>query len=170
MSIDVSRVTAIDPPGCGCTECMVGEYIPLDSYYLNDVLEAALTGQIEISNHLHDSALIIYRDTSGAASYTTDSAFVERSDYIIIPPNGEDVDEPDVVDVSELDSHSSNWEDDSVYVLVEAIVFTDVFHSVKAGNPTDTTYVVYKTPDRETGTVPLYNCSDSLEPLILFSR
>lgn len=24
------RVLAIDPPGCGCTECILGEYIPID--------------------------------------------------------------------------------------------------------------------------------------------
>lgn len=86
MSIDVSRVRAIDPSGCGCTECIVGEYIQLDSYHLPEVLEAVLTGEIEIRNNLYESALIIYRNTSGTASYTTDSAFAERSDYIVVPP------------------------------------------------------------------------------------
>lgn len=24
------RLIAIDPPGCGCTECIIGDYVPLD--------------------------------------------------------------------------------------------------------------------------------------------
>lgn len=170
MRVDVSKVVAIDPPGCGCNECMTGEYIPLDSAYLDEVMEAVLTGEIDIENHLHDAALIIYRDKSGAAAYVTDSAFVERADYVIILPNQEDSTKPDVVDVSELDSRSSYLDDASTYAVVESIVFSEVFHAVKAANPTDDTYILYKTPDRETGTVPLHNCSEETEPIILFSR
>lgn len=82
----------------------------------------------------------------------------------MFPPNGEDVNEPDVVDVSEI-NHSPNWVDDSGNVEVEALISK----TMKAGNPTDVTYVVYQTPTRETGTVVLYNCSESAEPVILFS-
>lgn len=31
------RYIAIDPPGCGCTECLTGEYVPLDMATDEDV-------------------------------------------------------------------------------------------------------------------------------------
>jgi len=36
---------AIDPVGCGCTECLIGEYVPLECATADDVT-ALLTGQI----------------------------------------------------------------------------------------------------------------------------
>lgn len=30
---------AIDPPGCGCTECLTGEYVPLDQAQGQHVLD-----------------------------------------------------------------------------------------------------------------------------------
>jgi hypothetical protein len=39
------RRTAIDPPGCGCTECLSGEYVPLDQATDREV-ELMLKGEI----------------------------------------------------------------------------------------------------------------------------
>ena len=36
---------AIDPPGCGCTECMIGQYVPLDQATGQQVL-ALLAGKL----------------------------------------------------------------------------------------------------------------------------
>ena len=39
------KPTAIDPLGCGCTECITGEYVPLDRATPEQVLDM-LTGGI----------------------------------------------------------------------------------------------------------------------------
>lgn len=36
------RPLAIDPPGCGCTECLTGEYVPLDRASHQDIRRAQL--------------------------------------------------------------------------------------------------------------------------------
>ncbi|MER5891114.1 hypothetical protein ABT160_45500 [Streptomyces sp. NPDC001941] len=41
-------ITAVDPPGCGCTECLTGQYAPLDQATAQDIA-ALLSGQV--SNH-----------------------------------------------------------------------------------------------------------------------
>ena len=40
------RPTAIDPVGCGCTECLTGEYVPLDRATREQV-RAMLKGKIQ---------------------------------------------------------------------------------------------------------------------------
>lgn len=43
-----SGPTAIDPPGCGCTECMTGEYVPLNQATTQEILRL-------LSGHLRDN-------------------------------------------------------------------------------------------------------------------
>ena len=44
----ILTITAIDPPGCGCTECITGVYQPLDQA-TDTELVAMILGEIE--NH-----------------------------------------------------------------------------------------------------------------------
>lgn len=52
---------AIDPAGCGCTECITGEYIPLDAASSTDILKLVRGG---IGNNTGvDIPEWIYRDS-----------------------------------------------------------------------------------------------------------
>ncbi|MGW3308243.1 hypothetical protein ACWDG9_16840 [Streptomyces sp. NPDC001073] len=51
-----STLIAIDPPGCGCTECMTGEYVPLNRA-TPDQVAALLNGTLR--NHLHSGTKLL---------------------------------------------------------------------------------------------------------------
>lgn len=53
MTID-SRLLAIDPVGCGCTECIIGEYRPADQA-TDDEIQALFLGLLSdhTSEHWH---------------------------------------------------------------------------------------------------------------------
>lgn len=38
----------IDPAGCGCTDCIVGESTPLDQVRVEDLLAAFATGKVTV--------------------------------------------------------------------------------------------------------------------------
>lgn len=62
-------VRAIDPPDCGCTECIVGEYVPVRSANAADVARM-FTG--DASNHTGmDVALEIEWDRDGNVTNVT---------------------------------------------------------------------------------------------------
>lgn len=150
MSIDIQKIEAIDPPGCGCTECMIGEYIPLDSPYIDEVLEAVLDGVISPRNNQNDGTLIIYRMRNGRVTTTTDATMVARSDMVIIPPSNSYADEEDeVIDVSKLEE---DYEDDEEKLseLITAIV-----NDEEVTNSSDRTYIAYRSPYGETGIIEL---------------
>lgn len=55
------KVIAIDPPGCGCTECIIGEYVPLESANDQQVL-GLLTGRID--SHLYEGTEVEITSTT----------------------------------------------------------------------------------------------------------
>ena len=53
-------ILAVDPTGCGCTECIIGEYVPQEIWEEKATaadLAAVLTG--EVSNHTSQSLLYL---------------------------------------------------------------------------------------------------------------
>lgn len=46
---------AVDPPGCGCTECLTGEYIPLDQA-TEEQVRALAKGKL--ANHTDTGRLV----------------------------------------------------------------------------------------------------------------
>ncbi|MGW0333540.1 hypothetical protein ACWD0J_16985 [Streptomyces sp. NPDC003011] len=51
-----STVIAVDPPGCGCTECMTGEYVPLHRA-TPDQVASLLNGKLH--NNLHSGTKLL---------------------------------------------------------------------------------------------------------------
>jgi hypothetical protein len=152
MSIDISKIEAIDPPGCGCMECITGEYVPLDSPYIDEVFEAILAGIITPRNNQNNGTLIIYRMSNGRIYDTIDSRMVRRSDFVIVTPN-EDYfaeDGEDVVDVSTLEEKYED-EEEKLSELITSVMYG----SATASNPTYDTYITYRSPYGETGIIEL---------------
>jgi hypothetical protein len=154
MSIDISKIEAIDPPGCGCLECIIGQYIPLDSPYIDEVFEAVLNGDITPRNNQNDGTLIIYRTSGGYVGSTIDSTMLGRSDIVIIPPTDSWVDEEDsVIDVTALEREYDDTEEqeDEKAKLISSIVLDGATYS----NPTDNTYIAYRSRYNEYGVIDL---------------
>lgn len=149
MTIDLEKIRAIDPPGCGCTECIIGEYVPFDHPDIDEVLEAILDKSIELPrNNLNSGTLIIYRNSSGAIQTEINSTMLSRSDIEIIQPNNEDTEDSENIDVSMIEGLPAE--------LQNRIISALFYHEVQPANPTYNTYVVYRSPYGETGIIELY--------------
>ncbi len=64
--IDRNGPIAIDPPGCGCTECLTGEYVPLERATRQQILDL-------FAGHL--------RDNTGSGVEFTVVVSVNEGDY-----------------------------------------------------------------------------------------
>jgi hypothetical protein len=50
------RLIAVDPPECGCTECLIGEYVPLDmatSAHIRALFRGDLKNNLNTGTTLH---------------------------------------------------------------------------------------------------------------------
>lgn len=70
----MTRLIAIDPPGCGCTECIVGEYKPFDEASPEE-LEMMLRGRLR-NNTYWSNAEVAERMGLPSVRVTTSVAVV----------------------------------------------------------------------------------------------
>lgn len=69
----IGNAIGIDPSGCGCTDCIVGNSIPEDSSYLDELLRAHVEEGRDIVNRTYASALLVYKHRNG--SYAIESLY-----------------------------------------------------------------------------------------------
>lgn len=149
MSIDIHSILAIDPPRCGCLECAVGEYIPLDSPYIDEVLQGVIEGVIDPANNQNGGTMIIGQCHNDSYDTTINGTMVNRSDYIVIPENS-----------------NLYWDDakdiNAVYEMEESeeknALIRDIANEiVDVKNPTDSSFIAFISPYNEPGLIELYN-------------
>lgn len=60
------KLIAIDPTGCGCTECLVGEYLPLERVEKDHVLALA---KGDLQDNTSEIASVTYTNYDGVEIY-----------------------------------------------------------------------------------------------------
>lgn len=103
MLDDIRKVIAIDPEGCGCTECSIGLYVPYDSSDINEVLEAALEGMIDPQSNMHGGTLAVWRSSDGSVDSRVVHGLTQYTDMEIITPTDYIEPDSDSIDVYAVD-------------------------------------------------------------------
>ena len=157
----LTSITAIDPPGCGCLDCITGKSAPIDSPHIDEIFEAVVEGELDRpQNRTTDGTLILYR-SHGRVFHDTSPAMVDGSKCRVVFPSKEDnthfLPEEDAIDVSLLEAQPEDEQGRAITRLLD--------EDAEAKNPTRSTYILFRSPYGETGIVELYNCED--EPVIL---
>lgn len=70
----IGNAIGIDPSGCGCTDCLVGNSIPENSSDVEELLRAHVEEGREIVNRTYASVLLVYKRRSGG--YAMDSLYM----------------------------------------------------------------------------------------------
>lgn len=83
----VNNAIGIDPSGCGCTDCIVGNSIPeSDVSGISELLEAHFTEGREIVNRTYSSVLVAYKSANGEYTYDSLSLYDPSGEVRVIEP------------------------------------------------------------------------------------
>ena len=153
-----NRVTAIDPAGCRCADCQRGRTLPLDSPNLSRLpLPAIFAGGHPVPMNCTNAGTLILYTGQGKTVPHLNPELVPGSYYITILPGTDDRDSSETpIDVSAIPDQPNGERN---------LLITDLLRAAPMRNPTDSTFVPYRTPTGETGIVELRNCAT--EPLVL---
>lgn len=132
---DIEKVTAIDPAGCGCMECLTGEYIPYDHYDIDEVLDAVIEGVIDPKSNV-GSSVIVYHSRGSVVSETC-PFLIQNGDYLLLEPYAGIYNEENstAINVSLVEDIEDDEEQEQVIRRILA--------GEASVNPTDTAYLVW---------------------------
>lgn len=137
--MDISKIEAIDPSNCGCLECAIEEYIPVNSGHISEVFKAILDDEIEPRNNLHSLSLVIYENTQGRFDYSESFTLTRNSEYFIIPACHDNTAYTDDAEENHV-FYDYNTEENEYEELVKAAL-EDINLVV---NKTDSTLIMFK--------------------------
>lgn len=152
--MDTSKLLAIDPPGCGCTECSIGEYIPLNDPRIDEVFADVVNGVIELRNN-HYCTLVVYRDVRDNYGYVEVPLLQPMSDYLIVPPYTDsylsDEEAKKVLRITDEITGSLIYPEYSNYETLGKQVADAVNLEIPVINETRETVILYVTRYQESG-------------------
>lgn len=90
----IGNAIGIDPIGCGCTDCIVGNSMPEDDYNIDELIKAHLDGGRKIVNRT-SGTIIMYK--TGSGDYKMDSVGSTNVSFIPEGHSSEDEDKYDDV-------------------------------------------------------------------------
>lgn len=83
----INNAIGIDPSGCGCTDCIVGNSIPeSDVSGIRELLEAHFTEGREIVNRTYSRVLVAYKSANGTYTYDSLSLSDPSAEVRVIEP------------------------------------------------------------------------------------
>lgn len=116
MDEEIHKIRTIDPSGCNClSEDCINE----DSPEIEQVLEAAMQGEITLKSNLNDGALIAWRSSDGKIATKIAHDLQSYHDCMLIEPGEVSAcDEQRVIELSSLKKYDGKIQS----VLVEKII------------------------------------------------